>query len=236
MSKRHFLFCALVILLSVQTAFADTFIQGEFWTELEPFVPDTSWATGSSQIPLNEITGKQQISHEEAIKRCLEEIRIVLSGMIYGYRFVYEPGDAAREISEVFTLEPVSRIPWGDSSLSITETRVEGSRFFIRVRYRLNPSQESWWESWKSQAFPVAGGVGRSSMFDGYDARHEALSTGIKMALREYLRVRIPNKPRRVSGMLQISKIPYTVIDSGDYVVRVETSLNIEDILPYAVY
>ena len=60
-------------------------IAAEFWTELDPAV---------------DLEQGGVISQDEAIRRTLEEARIVVSGMIYGFEVRYVPSDRARQVEE----------------------------------------------------------------------------------------------------------------------------------------
>ena len=76
------------------------------WCELEPMVQEYE------DYPL---------STEEAQRRALEEAREILSGMVYGYRFRYTPGDRVRSIEEEFLLTPVAEIRWGDPNMRVAD-------------------------------------------------------------------------------------------------------------------
>jgi hypothetical protein len=94
----------LVVVLALVPASAysqapdDPILVVEVWSELDPLVADG---------------GERPVPREVAIERLLEEATLVLSGMIYGFRFRYVPSYRAREIAEEFELEPYATIVRG---------------------------------------------------------------------------------------------------------------------------
>jgi len=194
----------------------------ELWCDLDPIVQEGS-AAGS-------------LSREEALRRLLEEARTVLSGMIYGYSFVYTPSDESRKVAETFRLTARAEIPWGDERLSVAGTRLDSSRLYALFRYKLDPEQEAWRTAWQSGAASKASGTGTGNVFLGYHERTAALYDAVKEAIRGYLRPGVPNKPREVRGELLLWEVPGTTMSSGEYRTRVVIRLRIAALTPYRVY
>lgn len=211
----------LMLLAAVPAAAAYEELSGEFWTELEPFLTDE--------------TGPH-ITREEAIRRTLEEARFVFSGMIYGFRFRYTPSDSARQVEEIFELEPIAELPWGDPNLIVKSSRVEGNRLYVRVAYRLREFQEARKASWRSNTLTGAEAYGEARIYDGYRARFEAIRSGIKTALREHFRQVVYNKPKEISGDLVLDRQPELGLRSAMYAARVEIRFRTRTILPYSVF
>ena len=78
------------------------------WVELEPVVRIDA--------------GEYPIPPAVAERKVLEEARVLLSGMVYGWSFDYTPANHARAVSESFSLTPVAQIPWGSPRLRVIET------------------------------------------------------------------------------------------------------------------
>ncbi|MEW5816327.1 MAG: hypothetical protein AB1798_13130, partial [Spirochaetota bacterium] len=76
----------------------------EFWCELDPMV---------------RMGDTYPLTREAALKQILEEAQFVFSGMMYGFKFQYTPSDKTRRVDEIYFVEPVSQIPWGDKGLKI---------------------------------------------------------------------------------------------------------------------
>jgi hypothetical protein len=199
-------------------------IELELWCDLDPIVQE-----GAAQ-------GVARLDPEEAVRRLLEEARTTISGMLYGYAFVYTPSDESRSVGEVFELEPRDQIPWGDLRLSVADTRLEDDRLHALIRYELSPEQRSWRDAWRTGSVAKAAGVGSANAFLGYRERGTALTNAIKESIRSYLRPRLPNKPREVRGELLLWDVAATYMSAGEYHTRVVTRLRVASVLPYLLY
>jgi hypothetical protein len=193
------------------------------WCELEPMVEE------NEDYPL---------STEEAQRRALEEAREILSGMIYGYRFRYTPGDSIRRIDEEFAITPVAEIAWGDPNLQIVDAWIKGSLLFVKVTYKLADFQAARRRAWSSNSVRVSSGVGSYSVFTAASSvgKENALREALKNAVREALRPVVFNKPREVTGEILIWNPPDTVIQSGTYTTRADVKLRVKEIRPYSLF
>ena len=97
------------------------------WIELEPLV---RIGPGPYPIPV-----------ETAEKTLLELSRVLLSAMVYGWDFSYEPGDRVRAVQERFALSPLAEIRWGSPRLRVVDTEVSEVRLWARVSYTLDDEE-----------------------------------------------------------------------------------------------
>jgi hypothetical protein len=192
------------------------------WCELEPLTGETH--------------DGELLSKEEAAKRVLEEARIVISAMIYGYEFIYTPSDEKRKVKELFSLTPTSEIRWGDPGLKIEQAEVEEKRLFATVGYTLDDSQAARIAAWSSAAIPTDAGIGDSSVYAGQRERLVSFKNSIKEAIRNYMRQRIFNKPRELAGQVLLTKSPSVVIKAGRYFTTSNVKINMKKVLPYKGY
>lgn len=192
-----------------------------FWTELNPMVGGE---------------GPDELNREKAIERVIEEVRMVLSGMIYGYRVRYVPQDRERQVEEEFSMEPLAQIEAGDERLQILDTRTEGERFYVQVRYDLADYQQRRRRMWRSNTIPDASGRGTAPLSEGYRGKYTAFEEGVKQALRAYLRPRELNKPREIRGRVLYLEPPSVTIDAGGYHARVRVKIRLQEVLPYSAY
>jgi hypothetical protein len=222
MNRSVFIAC-LMATLFIHTAFASLDrITIEVWCELES---------------LNEpVVNEHALSDKEIATRVLEEARVVISAMLYGYSFVYTPSDVKRNVKESFTLNPVSEITWGDKNLVIDHSEVIDKKLIATVSYRLTDAQAAWVSSWSSAAIPDSGGTGEGDYFKGYSEKLTALKNSIKQAIRNHLTKDLFNKPREIKGDVLLSKYPRTNVRAGKYVTTSDIRLKIRDILPYKVF
>ncbi len=214
-------------------------ITAEFWTELDPIMEGlqpNSPAADTRDSPVEPLISTGVISQEEAIRRTLEEARIVLSGMIYGFDVLYTPQDRERKVEEELVIEARAEIPHGDPSLRVLQVRTSNNKYFVHVRYNLADFQQRRLQSWGSNTLTVAAGRGTEPLQGGYRAKFESFNQAIKNALREHLRPRYKNKPRRIKASVALTEPPYTVIDAGGYHSRVRLKIDIREVQPYSAY
>lgn len=228
-------------------------ITAEFWTELDPIMEGSqppeakaeargeeqgrgSEAGDSPPPPVAPLTGSGVLSQEEAIRRSLEEARLVLSGMIYGFDLRYTPSDRARNVAEELVIEPRARIPAGDQALKVLQVRTSGNKYFVHIRYDLAEHQQRRMQAWDSNTLSSAGGRGTAPLQQGYRGKFESFNQAIKNALREYLRPRYKNKPSRIQAAVALKEPPYTVIDAGGYHSKVRIKIDVREVRPYSAY
>lgn len=216
-------------------------IVAEFWTELDPITegrqPDSQAGDrNSGRSPVEPLIGIGVISQEEAIRRTLEEARLVLSGMIYGFRVSYTPSDRSRSVEEELTVEPLAQIPPGDPSLRILKVRTTDNKYFVHMRYNLAEFQQRRLQAWGSNTLKVAAGRGSAPLNQGYRAKFDSFDQAIKNALREYLRPRYRNRPSRIQAAVALQEPPYTVIDAGGFHSKVRIKIDIREVQPYSAY
>ena len=213
---------AVVLLFSIFSlpAFGQTILNEEFWAELEPLV----------------VRGERTVSVETAVNRVLQEGRFVFSGMVFGFSFSYTPSDRGRNVDEEFDLKPSHEIPFGDPNLFVHQTRREGSRIFVRLRYALRDFQEDWYRGMRSNIHSSAAGAGEASYYDGHEEKITAVKNAVKNAVREHARTRVDNKPKKITGTLTLDAAPRIMIHSGMYQAVCTVKLKIDEIIPYRAF
>lgn len=189
----------------------DGYLSGEFWWEADPFI-------GGVEYPS---------TVEEGLALMLDEARWVFSGMIYGFRFFYNPPDPALEVEEVFELEPLLSIPWGDPSLKVLNAWPRENRHRADLEYRLSEYQMMLRGVWEGNLLPSAEGEGRYTLFEGFSGRRAALERGVLQAVRDYFRPRLQNRPAAIEGQVALSEVPYLVIREGEYRGRVRIRMDL---------
>jgi len=171
-----------------------------------------------------------------AIRLLLEEASYVFSAMIYGFEFVYIPMDVARAVSEEFTLTPVHSIKWGDPALTVVGGRYKEGRYDAELRYAVSEAQIPWIRSWETNILPAVSAVGMGDLNKGKEGKIQAIENTVKEAVRNYLRPRIYDKPRRISGRARLAAVPYITMDSGKFIAKARITLQIEEVLEYNAF
>jgi hypothetical protein len=172
----------------------------------------------------------------------LEDAAAAFSGMIYGWAFVYEPGEKARGIQESLELAGRGEVQAGDTRLKVTDAVMRDGIFYIAVDYSLDSAQQKRMLEWISapvfgaQAFgygPLQGGDGVVSRGQIKEA---ALKNAIQKAIRDRLRLTERNRPRTVTGLIALSKFPLYGMRDGLWVVTAGFRMEITGIEPFAAY
>lgn len=213
-SKQLPLFIAVLVLGF--PIFADDVLVAEVWFDASPV------------LPANHTEGDA-----EPAEGLLREARYVFSGMIYGFSFLYTPSDRQRQVAEMFSINPVARIPWGAAGLRVVSTRRDEYRTYGRFYYSPSPSQQARLDAWSSVALPRSTAEARTSIVGGREAKYDAIESAVQEAIRAYLRTRIYNKPREIRGSITFVEPPKVRLDAGAYVARVKVALRVDDVREY---
>jgi hypothetical protein len=228
MRRRAFL--RLIVLLTALTVAAasasgqsgvDSQVIFTLWVDLEP-------AVAAGETPPR--------SEARAAELLFQEARFVLSGLIYGYTYEYVPYDATRRIAEEFDLSPRAEVRRGDSRLDAIDSYVKDKRVYTQFRYRLEPFQQQWLESWSSSALPRVEASGEHPWWQGHEAKLTAIEVAVKEAVRNYLRSQIRNKPRRARGSVILTDTPRVYVIAGAYRAEVSVRIRVDELDPYEVY
>ena len=192
------------------------------WVELEPLVRIDD---GEYPIPV-----------EKAEVKLLEEGRLLVSGMVYGWSFAYTPGDAARRVEESFVLTPLAEVPWGSARLEVRETEIVEEKLYARISYALSEEEASRRSAWESNTAALSTGRGRASVMKGPQAKMAAIQDAIKDAIRLSLHIRYANKPREITGEVVLWDDPRTIVRSGAYTTVAKVKLIVREVLPYRIF
>lgn len=184
---------------------------------------------------------EDQIIHPEepAEERLLREAQYVLSGMIYGWDFVYTPEYAARGVARYFELEPLGEIAWGDPRLvlrDLRDSRNRDSSIHGQIDFALSESDMQRLRAWRAMETERSGGMARSPLQEGYPAKIEAIEEAIHQAIRDYLRGTTFNRPREVVGSVVLDRPPRVRTVSGSYEAQVRVLILIDEVVEYQVF
>ncbi|MFP4619121.1 MAG: hypothetical protein ACLFMZ_09795 [Spirochaetaceae bacterium] len=201
----------------------------ELWTEYTTLIPNL-------EDGLRQEGRLEAFSEDEAIRRVLEEARVVISAMLYGYEVEYTPLDRARGMEERLVVEPIAQIERGDPGLRALDTRAADGRLYVRIRYDLKDHQIRRRNSWKSNTYPSVTASGSVSLSKGPQGKLLSFEEAVKEGLRAYLRPKEYNKPREIVGKVLFLDPPYTRLDAGGYHSKVRMKLKIDEVVPYGAY
>ncbi len=204
-----------------------------------PVFNNEFWFFEENSPTLIVIEKNQEEQKEEVrkkIKYLLDEAVFVYSGMIYGFTFTYTPSDIKRGVKEEFVIVPTAVIQYGDPALNVKSTRREKAKTFVRIEYRCTDYQQNWIDYWKSSIFPLIGGTGTSFAGEGAASRIEAMEQAVKETVRNYMRGKIHNKPKSISGSFIFQEAPVITHAAGLYTASVKIKLDITNIENYNLF
>ena len=192
------------------------------WVELEPVVRIDE---GQYPIPV-----------EKAERSVLEEARVLLSGMVFGWSFDYTPANSARGVAESFTLTPTAQIPWGNPRMRVVETEVAEEKLWARVMYSMDDAETARHVSWASATSLLSQGEGRASVTKGPAAKALSFQDAMRNAIRLALHDRYPEAPRQVLGDVVLWDDPQSWVRSGLYRTSVEVRIMVREVVPYRIF
>jgi len=192
------------------------------WIELEPLV---RIGPGPYPIPV-----------DAAEKSLLEMGRVLLSAMVYGWDFSYEPGDKARRVQERFVLTPLAQLPWGNPRLRVVETEVANARLWARISYALDEEEARRRAAWDSGTAELSTGQGTAGLQLGDAGRTASLESAVRDAIRRSLDIRYVNKPRQITGEVVLWSDPTVLVRSGAYVTTATVKLLVRELIPYRIF
>ncbi|MEX2445028.1 MAG: hypothetical protein WD492_15610 [Alkalispirochaeta sp.] len=174
-----------------------------------------------------------------AEERLLREAQYVLSGMIFGWDFVYTPEFAARGVARYFELESVGEIAWGDPRLQLRDLRDSRNRdsaIHGQIDFALSESDLQRLEAWRAMDTERSGGLGSAPLLEGLPGKLEAMEAAIHQAIRDHLRGTTFNRPREVVGSVVLDRPPRVRTVSGTYEAQVRVLIRIDEVVEYQVF
>lgn len=168
----------------------------------------------------------------------LKEARWLLSGMIFGWHFVYVPSDKTRQVEEVLTLKPLGEIPWGDPRLSVTATQIDrkNNQYTLSVTFFLSPVEKDLRSAWSAAELHSVGGRGQWVGADSLEGRKAVVAQTVKEAVRNFLRPKIYNKPERIEGDVLLLHSPIIGSAADQLDCTAEFRLRLTLVQSYPVY
>jgi hypothetical protein len=217
-----FIFCA-------QFVSSQDVLRGEVCVELEP-------------VYAQFLGVPYPLDSAEATRWAVEDAASAFSGIIYGWEFLYEPGEKARGIQEFLELKPRGEIRPDDTRLELTDAAVREGLFYMQVDYAVDEAQKKRILAWKSSPSSGVQSLGYGPLQGGQDVserrqiKEAAIKDAMKKAIRGKLRITERNRPQAASGYIALSKFPLYGMRDGMWAASVEFRIEIRDIIPFAAY
>ena len=230
-----FIFLFLPFLLPAQDV-----LRGEVRIELEP----TFGFYVDEEYPLDS---------DAAYRRALQEAALFFSAQIYGWSFHYDVGERVRGIEEIFDLNPLGEIRWGDPRLYVTHANFQNwelqdttyrfaSFLSAWMDYRPTEAQRRRLEMWKKGNIRSAQAVGYSDLGGSAEnptwlsIKKNALEDSARAAVRAMLQGSERNRPKEVTGFISLESFPSFFMSSGRQATLARFRVEVTEIIPFSAY
>lgn len=185
---------------------------------------------------LDAYPGLEEAKDLEGYEYPVQEIKkiapFLISGMVYGWEFVYVPYDKSRGIEEYFEVKEIN--PAG--KITYSSPWIDDTYLRCWCEYTRTKAEVQNYKAWASITHPVIRGRGYGSVRDGFEGIKDAAADSLKSAVREYYRGITKNKPREITGSVLIKNEPILGIDSGRYAINLDFFLECDTIKKYGIY
>ena len=188
--------------------------------------------------------GLEEAAELEDYEYPVQEIKkiapFIISGMVYGWKFVYVPYDKARGIEEYFEVTEINAQAfsnnYGPNKIIYSSPWVDDTLLHCWCEYYRTKAEVQNYKAWASITHPVIRARGYGSIEAGFEGIRAAAEDSLKAAVREYYRGITKNKPRQISGSVLIKNEPILGIDAGRYAINLDFFLECDTIKGYGIY
>lgn len=171
------------------------------------------------------------------VRKIKEITPLILSGMVYGWKFEYVPYDKARGVQEFFEFSPVMELSEAEiNTVKYAKPWVKESILNCWVEYRRTDAQVHAYKSWESVLHPRIKGEGYAPLAEGFEGVQKACGEALKLAVRNYERKWIKTKPKEISGTVFMNEPPKIGVDAGRYKVTLDFFMKTDKIVEYKTF
>lgn len=167
---------------------------------------------------------------EDSVQYAKNEVLEFLSGMLYGYNFVYRVENKINNTKGYFDLIPISKIKNTDKNFTLSQ--YEESQISIRVQgtYRLNSNQKDYIRGFQGSVAKTASGTGFSKWEKDWTKRLDAYKEGIRSAVLNCARKNIKSRPQYIKGKVLLAESPIFSVLSGEWRAIVKVHIVISEV------
>ena len=225
--------CAILLALAKLYAQTPSVVQNirlPLWAELDAY---------PGLVPVGSEDGdenKDWSQFDFPIKQIRKIAPFIISGMVYGWNFVYVPSDKARGVEEYLEVTEIVSSDVIKGGIKYVSPWISESNLNCWAEYTRTDSQIQNYNLWSSIQNPVIGGIGYASVEKGFEGIEDAAKDALKDAIRNYYRKIIKNKPKEINGAVLVRNFPTLGISSGRYVINLDFFLECGKIIEYSVY
>ncbi len=230
---RALAFGACILIAALQaSAEAPRVVRVPIWVFLEAYPATGFDGGGADSAP----AGDERPARLPPAEDLRSVARFVLGGMVFGWRFEYVPSDRTRRVDEVFTLEPIAEIRDDDPRFSLSGVDPDYPRVSAWADFLMDDTTARRSLYWKSVQFRSADGRGYGALERDSAGIRDAYADAVRVAVRSYARKLEKNKPKEIRGEVLLRENPRLFTDEGRFVADITVLVNIQEIVPYALY
>jgi hypothetical protein len=167
---------------------------------------------------------------DDAVNYAKDEIREFLAGMLYGYSFIYKVENKLNHSQGYFELTPLVKIKDLEKNVQLTQFEEKEQSLKFQALYRLNEDQRNFVNGFQSSLAKFSEGESRENWIGDWNIRLEAYKEAMKNAILNSARNQIIARPLFIKGRILLKNSPEINLISGEWRVRVETHLIIQEI------
>ena len=120
------------------------------------------------------------------VKQMRKIAPFIISGMVYGWNFVYVPSDKARGVEEYLEVTEIVSADVIRGGISYGSPWLTENTFNCWAEYTRTDSQVQTYNLWASIQNPVISGIGYASVEKGFEGIEEAAKESLKDAILDY--------------------------------------------------
>ncbi len=196
----------------------------------------------NTEVWVSDIGPRPTVSDAELVASLYDRARDNISGMLYGYDFVYKPANPERGIGEEFTLELLARLDDGDRLFRVITIWKEAEEVHGLFTYRATGNQLQWLSAWKNSPSITSGGRGDEAVWGGnadeesLSQQEGAVSDALLNAVSRYVDKKYRGAvPRVVEGKLLLLDSPRVWTRDGEYRAELFTRIRIDRVEEFLV-
>lgn len=150
--------------------------------------------------------------------------------MLYGYSFIYKVENKLNHSQGYFELTPLAKIKDLEKNVQLTQFEESQQSLKFQALYRLNEDQRNFVNGFQSSLAKFSIGEARKNWVGEWNIRLETFKEAMKNAVLNEARNQIKARPLFIKGRILLKNNPEISLISGEWRVRVETHLIIQDV------
>ena len=169
-------------------------------------------------------------SMEDSVNFARTEILEFLSGMVYGYRFVYKTSNKLNNRKGYFEAVPIFKIQKKDPGLRLRQYLKSQTALKFQAVYRLSESQKNYLSGW--QSLKAKAEAGKYTGNDGIEwtNRIDTYYKALENAVLNGARKKYKSRPQYIKGRLLLKESPDINLIDGQWRVIVKVHLELENV------